>query len=151
MYNNCLAEEINMDMKTFIAIWGATLSTLLALVKLIEIWISRRRIETSYGFSSPQIGNKIIIRNISDKPFIITYWNLLFCEKKKLQWVPYNSIEPSEDTHDICVTGHSTKVLYFKEQNYFDWGNNVMAGKRIYLELSIAGKRRSIKRLIYKA
>lgn len=49
----------------FIAFWGAGLSTLLAIVKLLELWSARRRIEVSYSFIGvPEEGNDIIIRNV---------------------------------------------------------------------------------------
>jgi len=36
--------------KEIIALWGAGLSTLLAFIKVWEVWSSRRRIEVSYSF-----------------------------------------------------------------------------------------------------
>lgn len=108
-----------------IAVWGAGLSTLLALIKLAlikvwEVWSSRRRIEVSYNFVGlPEVGNDIIIRNLSDKPLVVTCWELLFCEKKGMKWVPYKTESPAEDTSDICIPGHSSKSLNFSGQYYF--------------------------------
>lgn len=137
--------------KEVIALWGAGLSTTLALIKIWELWSSRRRIEISYGFDGrPDVGNEIIIRNLSDKPMIVTYWELLFCKRKRLRWIPYRNENPAEDTHDICIAAHSSKSLYFRDQYYFEWGHKALAGKRLYLNLNIAGRRRSIKLLVYK-
>ncbi len=139
---------VNPDL---LALWGAVLSTILALVKIWEIWSSRRRIEVSYNFIGlPEEGNDIIIRNISDKPFIITYWELLFCERKYFRWVPYRTEEPGEFAHDVSVQGHSTHILNFSGADYFDWGYKAMAGKRIYLKLHIAGNKRPVKFFVYK-
>jgi hypothetical protein len=134
-----------------IAVWGAGLSTLLALIKVWEVWSSRRRIEVSYSFVGlPEIGNDIIIRNLSDKPMIITYWELLFCEKRGIKWVPYRNENPAGDTSDICILGHSSKSLNFSGHYYFDWGYKALGGKRLYLNLHIAGKRKPSKLLVYK-
>jgi len=134
-----------------IALWGAGLSTSLALIKIWEIWSARRRIEVSYGFDGrPEVGNDIIIRNLSDKPMIITYWELLFCEKKGLKWVTYRNEKPAEDTSDICIQGHTSKKLNFSGSDYFSWGHKALGGKRLYFNLHIAGKRKPVKRLVYK-
>ena len=134
-----------------IALWGAVLSTLLALVKIWEVWSARRRIEISYSFMGvPEEGNDIIIRNISDKPFIVTFWELQFCEKKLLRWVPYKTESPDEYNQDMCIQGHSTKTLNFSNHYYFEWGHKYLAGKRIYLKLYIAGKRKPVRYFVYK-
>ena len=135
----------------FIALWGAGLSTLLACVKIWELWSARARVEVSYSFIGiPERGNDIIIRNISDKPFILTYWQLQFFEHKRLRWIPYKTEEPCEDAHDICIQGHSSKTLNFSGQDYFEWGHKALDGKRIYLKLYIAGKRCPVTHFVYK-
>ena len=137
--------------KEIMPLWGAGLSTLLALIKIWELWSARRRVEVSYSFSGvPEIGNDIIIRNLSDKPMILSYWELLFCERKGLMWVPYRNENPAEDTRDICIAAHSSKTFNFSGPDYFDWGHKVLGGKRLYLNMHIAGKRKPIKRLVYK-
>jgi len=136
--------------KEVFALWGAGLSTALALVKVWELWSSRSRIEVSYEFSGGPDGNDIIIRNLSDKPMILTYWELLFCERKGLKWIPYRNENPAEDTRDIFISAHSSKTLNFSGQDYFEWGHKALGGKRLYLNLHIAGKHRAIKRLVYK-
>jgi hypothetical protein len=136
--------------KELLTLWGAGLSTILALVKIWELWSSRRRIEVSYGFSGGPDGNNIIIRNLSDKPMILVYWELLFCERKWLKWVPYRNENPAEDARDLCIAAHSSHVLNFSGQDYFEWGHKALGGKRLYLALHIAGKRKALKRLVYK-
>ena len=58
----------------YLALWGAALSSLLAVVKFWEIWRNRRRVEISHSFSSQEMGNEVTIRNLSSTPQIITYW-----------------------------------------------------------------------------
>lgn len=137
--------------KEVFALWGAGLSTLLALIKIWELWSARSRIEVSCGFVSlPEIGNDVIIRNLSEKPIILTYWELLFCERKGLKWVPYKNKNPAEDTCDICIAAHSSKKLTFSGSDHFEWGHKALGGKRLYFNMYIAGRRRPVKRFIYK-
>ena len=137
--------------KEALALWGAGLSTLLAVMKLWEVWAQRRRIEVSYSFDGrPEVGNDVIIRNLSSTPITITYWELLFCEHKGIKWVPYRREDPQDDVSDIFVKAHSSTRINFSEINYFDWGYKSLGGKRLYLKLHLAGKRKPIKRLVYK-
>lgn len=137
--------------KEFVALWGAGLSTLLAAIKLWELWSTRSRFEVGYGFVGiPEIGHDIIIRNLSNKPMILIYWELLFCERKGLRWVPYRNENPEEDVCDIQIAAHSSKTIKFSGQNYFDWGHKALGGKRLYLNIHVAGKRKPIKLLVYK-
>ncbi|WP_045419311.1 hypothetical protein [Vibrio jasicida] len=134
-----------------IALWGAGLSTLLAVVKLWELWIARRRVEISYGFvGDPEIGNDIIIRNLSSTPIIISYWELLFCERNAFGWKIYRNENPAEDTCDLCIASHSSKKINFSGSDYFQWNHKALDGKRLYFKFHIAGKRRPIKHLLYK-
>ena len=134
-----------------IALWGAGLSTLLAVVKLWELWVARRRVEISYNFRSlPEIGNDIIIRNLSSTPIVITYWELLFCERKAFRWKAFRSEDPEEDVSDLCIAGHSSIKINFSGQYFFEWGHNVLGGKRLYFRFHIAGKRKPKKLLLYK-
>jgi hypothetical protein len=55
--------ETNID---YIAWWGASLSTLLALLKMLELWQNRFRIDIGHGFTGqPEQRNDIHIRNLS--------------------------------------------------------------------------------------
>lgn len=136
--------------ESFLAFWGAGLSTVLAFLKIWELWVSRDRIEVTHNFSSqPERGNDIILHNVSPKPMIIAYWELQFCDWKGFRWKCYRTIDPEEDIRDVCIQAHSPWVMNFREQNYFDWGWK-LEGKRIYLKLHIAGKKRPIRKLVYK-
>ena len=140
--------EFNSEL---IAIWGAVLSSFLGGIKVWELWRSRRKIEVSYGFDSrPEVGNEIIIRNISDKPMIITYWELQFCVFNWFRWVPDKTENPGEDRHDIFVAAHTSLSLPFRGECFFKWGRDAFKGKRLYLELQIAGKSKPIRFFVYK-
>lgn len=132
-----------------IAWWGAGLSTLLAIVKVFEVWRDRFRVEVSGNFTgSESIGNEILIRNLSSRPLILTYWELLYCSGR---W-PRRSFESFEsadfDSGDRRLEPYATHTLHFAEQNYFSWGYKVLKGRRIFIRLHVAG-RRPMLRLVY--
>lgn len=126
----------------YIAWWGACLSTLLAIIKLWELWSGRFRIDVGRNLTSePEIGNQIFIRNLSSKPIILEYWQLQYCSR----WWPIRKFDefecPGEDAADIQIQPHSSKTLSFTDQYHFAWGYKVLNGRRIYIKLYIAGRR----------
>jgi len=129
--------------------WGAGLSTLLAVVKLFELWRDRFRIDVSGNLTgSETIGNEILIRNLSSRPLIITNWELLYCSGR---WPRrrFESFAGAEfDSGDYRLEPHATRTLSFAEANYFAWGHKALNGRRLYISLHIAG-RKPILRLVY--
>jgi hypothetical protein len=80
-----------MTGSTLIAWWGGVLSTLLALVKLWELWRDRFQVEISFNFTgSQEIGNEILVRNLSSRTFILAHWQLLYgtgrWPARRLRW-----------------------------------------------------------------
>ncbi len=133
-----------------IAIWGAGLSTILAFVKFWEIWQNRIKIEVSYNFTSnPDIGNLVIIRNLSSTPIIITYWELLWCKWGWFCRKPADNIGPDEFNEDLKLSGHSSTKLTFLERDHFDWSSSALGKNKIYLRLHVAGKARPILKKVY--
>lgn len=132
----------------YIAWWGAALSTLLALVKLWELWNARFRIEVGYNFTSePDIGNEVFIRNLSSKPIILSYWELLYGSG----FLPFRKLEefesPGPDASDIRIEAHSSEIFTFAEASHFAWGYKALQGRKIYMRLHVAGRRPVLKKL----
>ena len=132
-----------------IAWWGAILSTLLAIVKVFELWRDRFRVDVSYNFTGDQtIGNKIIIRNLSNRPLILAHWELLYCSGR---W-PRRRFEPIEnsdfDSGDYRLEPYATHTLHFVEENYFSWSHSALKGRGIFIRLHFAG-RKSLLRQVY--
>jgi hypothetical protein len=135
-----------------IALWGAFLSSLLAGVKLYEFWRDRRRLDYSYNFTgSEEIGNEIIIRNLSSKPLIITHWELVWRSRKwwNLKKKEKKGIIPDFDFSDSIINPHSILTLKFNRENYFSWSPKALGDSSIFLTLQIAGERRSRSKKIY--
>ncbi len=127
------------------AIYGAILSTLLALVRLWEFWGNRFRIEVGKSLtSSSQFGNEIFIRNLSGYPVTLTYWEIL---SRKGCWpLQRHSILSSHEIGDgdSQIEAHSSFTLKFEGCDYF----NCMTKNRVFIRLDFAG-RRSVERKIY--
>lgn len=135
---------------TLISWWGAGLSTLLALIKLGELWRDRFRLEVGHGFSgSVEIGNEVFVRNLAGRPLILTYWELLYCSGRRpfRRFSPLQNAEPDDGEHVIAP--HSTFTLRFSDAYYFDWGADALKGKAIFIRLYFAG-RSPILRKVYQ-
>ena len=132
----------------FIAWWGAGLSTLLALLKFWEILRDRFRIEISHIFTGdPEIGNKIILRNLANRPFILAHWELLY-GSGRWPFRRFTEMQSAEyDAEDHRIEPHSTFTLQFSEQNYFDWGVQAMKGRTIFIRLRVAGQRTILRKV----
>ena len=126
----------------FMAVWGAVLSTILAVAKLWEMWRDRFRIEVGYNFTSaPDIGNQIFVRNLAAHPVIVCYWELSWVSGR---W-PFRKFEyiasPEEDARDIRLGPQSSFELNFRDQNHFDTGLAATKCRRLCLRIHMAGRR----------
>ena len=132
-----------------IALWGAALSTVLAVVKLWEIRRDRFRVDVGYNFSgAPNGANEVIVRNLGTRPFILGYWELLWLPHR---WAPKHkarSISPEEDANDVRIEPGGSYTLTCRGPNHFDWHTDALRGRTIYLRLHVVG-RRSILRKVY--
>lgn len=133
---------------SFIAWWGAGLSTFLAAVRVWEMWRDRFQIDIGYNFTSnPDIGNEIIIRNLSARPAILSYWQVLY-GSGTWPFRKYSAIDSELEINDIRLEPHSSTTLSFSEESNFSSSHSHLKGRKIYMRLCFAGKR-SILRQIY--
>lgn len=134
---------------TFLAFWGAGLSTLLATVKLWEIWRDRFQIDVGSNLTgSPELGNEIFIRNLTGHSVILNYWELLYCSGL---WPcrKYSEISsPGPDAYDQRIDAHSSTSLVFSEADYFGWNERNLNGRKIFIRLHFAGRRRILRLVI---
>ena len=132
----------------YIAWWGAILSTLLASVKLWELWRDRFRIDIGRNFTSdPNIGNEIFIRNLSSKPVLLSYWELLH-GSRIWPFQKFTGFEsPSQDVSDIRIEPHSSKTFLFSDADYFSLSPKSLKGRKIYMRLYIVGRRPFLKKV----
>jgi hypothetical protein len=128
---------------SLIAWWGAGLSTLLAVVKLWELWRGRFRIDVSYNFAgSADVGNEIYLRNLTANPLILTHWELGHCSGVP----PFRRFSllsfADPDAGDQVIPQHSTYTLRFVQHEHFDWGAKVLRERgAIVIRLHVAGRK----------
>ena len=132
---------------TFLALWGAFLSTLLAVVKLREVWRDRLRIDVGHSFTDhPDIGNEIFIRNLSRYPLILSYWELFSLSGYWPFHIRSTVVMPHEGARDIRIEAHSTFTLTFTGLDHFDWKPDAQKRTQLCLRLHIAGRRWPVRR-----
>lgn len=133
---------------SFVAWWGAGLSTLLALIKIGEVWRDRFQIDVGCSLSNdPDVGNDIFIRNLSSRPAILSYWIVQY---RSGIWPFYSYSEvasPEGEAQDIRIDSHASKTLSFSQQDYFAWGQKVQNGRRICIRLFFVGRRPLVRRI----
>lgn len=140
-------QSILSSSSIIIAWGGAGLSTLLALIKLWELWQSRFRIEIGYDLSgNREIGNCIQIRNMTNHTLILKYWELLYCAGR-WPFLNFEKLRSPNEINDISIASHTAHTLRFSGADHFDWGVNFLKGRSICIRLHIAGKRPFTKSL----
>ena len=134
-----------------IALWGAILSTILAVLKIYEVWDTRTKIEVSYSIClDSAIGNEIIIRNLSDKPIIITYWELLWQHREWGRIVTESGIFADNVIVDKRLEGHTSMTISLAGDRHFSaTSRNSLDKNKIYLYLYLAGYSRPIRKKYY--
>lgn len=139
----------HLELKDYLAIWGALLSSSLGVVKLFELWRDRHHIEVGYSFTSDEVvGNAVIIRNLSNRQIIVTHWELFISRDKKgileldvLNYADY-------DSDDFLIPANSTRTLSFNEASFFNTSYKFLRDRKIYIKLCIAGKS-AVTHLVY--
>ena len=139
---------MNLENISYIAWWGAGLSTLLAIIKLWELWQDRFRVEVGSGFTGHiEAGNDVHIRNLSSTPVILCYWELFY----RYHLWPFRKdkyiCSPEAHASDLKIEQHSSKTFNFSGQDHFSWDWKSMRGRGIYIRLHFAGRRSIVKRV----
>ena len=127
-----------MDLTFILSIWGAVLSSILSVMKIIEYWNNRFQIDVSPILrGSDDVGHDISIKNLSSKPVLLEYMEIFqkIGNEEKRIWSPEDAfINARIDPFD-------SKVFNFSEADYFLWK------KGTYIRLHFAG-RKTINRSI---
>jgi hypothetical protein len=128
--------------KDLAAIWGAILSTILAIQKGYEWWASRFRLETDYEFTDdPSIGHKITIRNLTGRPITIPFREVLSRKRwhffRKPEEIPFTDESPT----DVVIPAYGSHAFEFMELSHFSLKSKHLADHNIYLKVWIAGRK----------
>lgn len=90
---------MNMDPKDVVAIWGAFLATVLAVIKLWEVFSDRPKLTSDWSFSSsPTSGNIIVIVNVAKTPALVNYWELIWAHRRGW-WTRFEHFEEMTRSH----------------------------------------------------
>ena len=127
--------------------------SLSAVFGFFRFWRDRRnkyRIEIGYSFTGdPNLGNKVIVRNLGNIPVIVTYWELQWVtgrwpllKRQAFTWA-------DEFSHDIRIDAYSSQQFLFAGSEYFPWGKSQLGDRSIHLKLYIAGKKRPVLQKVY--
>jgi len=145
---------LQMEFKDYMALWGAGLSTLLAIK---EAFKSRQKLEVGSYFTGDVdgAGNKFFLRNHSNKPIIVTRYNVLVCRKKLIGWAFVDS-RVDDDIHDnfidIVIAPCSSVTLQFNGDKYFSTKLDGEGNDALFLEIYISGRRNSkLFKVVYKS
>jgi hypothetical protein len=137
------------DVSFWLSIAGFATSSILAIIKGVEFYGSRRLSFTADArlTSSEDIGSTIILLNKSSIPATISYFELVWIEPRTL-WgmrIPFTRKIVGSDTwidppdgYDALVPPHETHELWFRGDHHFEWGQDLK--QEIYLKLWLVGR-----------
>lgn len=134
-----------MDTKDAIALWGAMVATILAIIKIFEIVLPEKtKIDTTFSFIGDEGAPDIItLVNTSKTKRAVLYYDI--------QWIPpvYNfwkgNIEIDLGFEDgmsaFMLEPHEPLELIFKSPYKLSWGPGIPFNYRLVISLRIAGRR----------
>lgn len=130
-----------MTLPVVLSIWGATLSTLLAFIRVRDFVNNRFKVNITYLLRTDAgDGNDINVQNLSGKPVLLEYMEIfstkrtgLFKKETKQLWSP-------EDAYlNLRIDSCSSEKFCFRDADYFYWPN-----RNIFIRLYFAGKNRPL-------
>jgi hypothetical protein len=145
------------DISFWLSLAGFATSTILAIIKGIEFYASRRvSISVDSGFTGDESrGNTLTLLNRSSTPITISYYELAWVERRRVFGIPIpftRKVTYSETPLDpvdgcaIALQPHAAHSLEFKGEYHFDWGASLK--QDIYLKIWRVGSRTAIWRWI---
>lgn len=138
-------------MTLILSIWAAALSTILGGIKIWEVWSARQRISIGYQVDyEGDTGSSITIENPNSQPLLITYWILLLEQRSGLRWHSVDGRTLNAGSYYVTIGAHDHHVLYFCDKERFTWPPNAKGKDRVVLELSVAGRSKPLRLLVYR-
>ncbi|MBB3610962.1 hypothetical protein [Rhizobium sp. BK602] len=140
-------------MTVLLAMWGAFISSGLAVIKIWETFFKDRlRLDKSYLLTGETGGeHEITVANLSSVPVQVSSWTLAY-EPKVFRWkTKRKDVTPERyKVGGFKIDGHSSHTLLFGGEDQFEWGWKVQKGRNLCLDLHIFGRKKP-KRLIIKS
>jgi len=130
---------VKIELTFLLSLWGAILSSALAILKLSEYRNNRFRIEVSPVLRGCAVqGHDISIQNISSKPVLLIYMEI-FRTKDGEEYCIWS---PEDSLLNARIEPYDCKVYNFSEAEYFTWE------KGVCIRLCFAGKKPIIKNIM---
>lgn len=127
---------------------GLIISIALALIKIVELWWGRFKVDASLTLTSDdEIGNILYIRNLSPNPIILTHWRIYYARRFWPFAEKTKAAEAEFDWGDTTIDRISTETMHFREAEYFPSSHKFLRGRAIYIRMSFAGRRGVTRRL----
>jgi hypothetical protein len=137
------------QVKLWLLVWGAGLSTALAVLKIWEVfWKDRERLKTSYNFSG-QSGHtdEITVVNLSSAPVQVSYWTLAWEPRYPRLRGSISDLTPELGGYAFSIEPHAGHTIGFAGGDQFDWSSTAAAGRGLYVRL-FGYDRRGPRRLL---
>jgi hypothetical protein len=132
-----------------LTIWGGCLSTILATIKVWEIgWRNRLRLETSF-WNGPDETDEITIVNLSSNPVLVSGWSLAWEPNLFHRRVKSIDVTPEYAGNRFKVDPKDFYVLSFSEADSFDSTYAVSRNRKLYLSMSLFGRKKPKKLMVY--
>lgn len=124
-------------MAFLLSLWGAVLSSFLAILKISESWNNRFQIRVTWILrGSEEMGHDISIQNLSSKPVLLESMEIF--STKGIGWFGRESYiwTPEDSWLNARIQPSDTKVYNFSEGDYFGWSR-----KKVKVRLYFAGRK----------
>jgi hypothetical protein len=137
------------QIKSWMPIWGAGLSSVLGAIKLWEVcWRDRVRLSITYSFSgSDQEDDEVTIVNLSNQTIQVSHWSLAWRPKLWKQGV-VTDLTPCERGGRFRIDPKSEHTLVFSGEDKFAWGAKASNGRSMCLTLWLFGRKRPMKLVV---
>jgi hypothetical protein len=127
------------DLRDWLSAWGAGLATILAAMKIWEVFLKDRvRLASSYSFTNQEgEPDEIIIVNLSPVPVQVASWSLVW-RPTMFHWATPIDVTPF-NAGRFKVEAKGSHTLTFDEDVKFEWGYRNAANRKLCLDLRIFG------------
>lgn len=137
-----------------LALYGAILSTLAMAWNFWRAWQERRRLTTSYNLRGIEDeGNDVIVINHSPKP--VTIYSPVLFWGRRVPWLRryartgVGDFEGMDTDTGITIDPFKMTVLNYAWARHFSWRHRRRPKAKLYLELSVVGRRRPLVLFVY--
>jgi len=133
----------DFEVTFLLSLWGAVLSTVLSVLKVLEYWNNRFQVKISPILRGDiYTGHDISIQNLSSRPVLLEYMELFTLKGKWPFRQEQNIWSPEDSFLNARIEPSDAKVYNFSQGNYFGWNS-----RPIYTRLYFAGKKPITKRI----